>query len=372
MEPKGKVNIYQTIKWALQAMVKSLIPVILAGGKGERFWPLSRRDRPKQFLSLDGSGKSLLQATADRLSELSGDWEKLWVVTSAQLAQGVREQLPQLRSHNLLVEPEGRDTAPAVAWATLEIARSHGDDAVVGFFPADHWIEDPLAFQQTIDAATQLALAEASIVTLGITPGYPSTGYGYIEQGEQTGTFGGLPVYRVTRFTEKPDRETAQTFLDTGRFSWNSGMFIFRAGVVLDELRTHAPEIIGSIEEKGSAAYSQLAKKSIDYALMEKTQLAYVLPASFGWDDLGDWNALERLLKGDAANVELAHHVGMDTQGAILYASSEDEVIVTIGLEDVVVVRDRNVTLIVKKDRTQEIKQVLKVLQDDPKLSELL
>jgi mannose-1-phosphate guanylyltransferase len=353
-------------------MDKSLIPVILAGGKGERFWPLSRKHRPKQFLCLDGSGKSLLQATADRLSPLAGNPEKLWVVTSAHLAEGVREQLPQLPEETLLLEPEGRDTAPAVAWATLEIAQRYGEDAVVGFFPADPWIEDQQAFQQTIDAAAQMASAQASIVTLGITPSYPSTGYGYIEQGEQTGTFGGLPVYRVTRFTEKPDRETAQKFLDTGRFSWNSGIFIFRAGVVLEELRTHAPEIIKPLEEKGTAAYSQLPKKSIDYALMEKTQLAYVIPASFGWDDLGDWNAIERLLKGDAQNVELARHVGMDTHGAILYASGEDEVIVTIGLEDVVVVRDRNVTLIVKKDRTQEIKQVLKVLQDDPKLKDLL
>jgi len=353
-------------------MEKSLIPVILAGGKGERFWPLSRKHRPKQFLSLDGSGKSLLQATADRLSELAGSSQKLWVVTSAQLAQGVREQLPNLLEKNVLAEPEGRDTAPAVAWSTLEIARTYGEDAVVGFFPADHWIEDQQAFQQTIAAAAQLASTEAAIVTLGITPNHPSTGYGYIEQGEQTGTFGGLPVYKVSRFTEKPDRETAQKFLATGRFSWNSGMFIFRAGVVLDELRTYAPEIIGPLEEKGVEAYHQLPKKSIDYALMEKTQLAYVLPASFGWDDLGDWNAIERLLKGDAQNVELAKHVGMDTKGAILYASDEDEVIVTIGLEDVVVVRDRNVTLIVKKDRTQEIKQVIKVLQDDPKLQNLL
>ncbi len=353
-------------------MDKSLIPVILAGGKGERFWPLSRKHRPKQFLCLDGSGKSLLQATADRLTATAGNQEKLWVVTSAQLAEGAREQLPHLPEENLLLEPEGRDTAPAVAWSTLEIARKYGEDAVVGFFPADPWIEDQVAFQETIDAAAQVALAEASIVTLGITPSYPSTGYGYIEQGEQTGTFGGLPVYRVNRFTEKPDRETAETFLNSGRFSWNSGIFIFRAGVVLEELRTHAPEIIGPLEAKGVAAYPDLPKKSIDYALMEKTQLAYVIPASFGWDDLGDWNAIERLFRGDAKNVELAKHVGMDTQGAILYANGEDEVIVTIGLEDVVVVRDRNVTLLVKKDRTQEIKQVLKLLQDDPKLKDLL
>jgi mannose-1-phosphate guanylyltransferase len=354
-------------------MHSSLIPVILAGGKGERFWPLSRKHRPKQFLSLDGSGKSLLQATADRLLPLAGGWEKLWVVTSSQLANGVQQQLPQLPVENLLAEPEGRDTAPAVAWTTLEIAQRYGEDVVVGFFPADPWIEDQQGFQQTLHAATQLAATEEAIVTLGVKPSYPATGYGYIEQGEQTGTFGGLPVYRVNRFTEKPDRQTAQEFLATDRFSWNSGMFIFRAGVVLKELRTHAPEIINPLETQAAvAAYPQLPKTSIDYALMEKTQLAYVLPVDFGWDDLGDWNAIERLLKGDAANVELANHVGLDTQGTILYATDDDEVIVTIGLADVVIVRDRNVTLIVKKDRTQEIKQVLKLLQNDPKFTNLL
>jgi len=354
-------------------MHSSLVPVILAGGKGERFWPVSRKHRPKQFLSLDGSGKSLLQATADRLLPLAGGWEKLWVVTSSQLADGVQGQLPQLPVENLLAEPEGRDTAPAVAWTTLEIAKRYGEDVVVGFFPADPWIEDQQGFQQTLHAATQLAATEEAIVTLGVKPSYPATGYGYIEQGEQTGTFGGLPVYRVNRFTEKPDRQTAQEFLATDRFSWNSGMFIFRAGVVLKELHTHAPEIVKPLETQAAvAAYPQLPKTSIDYALMEKTQLAYVLPVDFGWDDLGDWNAIERLLKGDAANVELANHVGLDTQGTILYATDDDDVIVTIGLEDVVIVRDRNVTLIVKKDRTQDIKQVLKLLQNDSKFTNLL
>ena len=353
-------------------MNSPLIPVILAGGKGERFWPLSRKHRPKQFLSLDGSGKSLLQATAERLLPLSGCWENLWVVTSSQLAMGVQEQLPQLPRENILAEPEGRDTAPAVAWSTFEIAKRYGEDAAIGFFPADPWIDDQLKFQETLRAATQLASSEDAIATLGVKPNYPATGYGYIEQGEQTGTFGGLPVYRVNRFTEKPDRQSAEKFLATGRFSWNSGMFIFRAGVVLRELRIHAPEIIIPLEEKGTAAYPQLPKTSIDYALMEKTKLAYVLPVDFGWDDLGDWNAIERLLKGDAANVELATHMGLDTQGAILYATDEQDVIVTIGLEDVVIVRDRNVTLIVKKDRTQEIKQVLKILQNNPKYTDLL
>ena len=357
-------------------MNRSITPVILAGGKGERFWPLSRRHRPKQFLSLDGSGKSLLQATADRLLPLAGSWDDLWVITSAQLAEGVREQLPNLPDKNILVEPEGRDTAPAVAWATLEIAKASGEETVIGFFPADHWIADEPAFQKTIYAAAELASLEPAIVTLGVKPNYPSTGYGYIEQGEPAGisnkNFQDVAVYKVSRFTEKPNKEIAEQFLATGRFSWNSGMFIFRAGVVLSELEIHAPAIIHALKEQGVASYPQLEKKSIDYALMEKTQLAYVLPAEFGWDDLGDWNAIERLLKGDNVNVELASHVGLETVGCILHSSNSDEVIVTIGLEDLVVVRDGNVTLIVKKDRTQEIKQVLKTLQEEPKYQKLL
>lgn len=349
-----------------------MIPVILAGGKGERFWPLSRKHRPKQFLSLDGSGKSLLQATADRLLNLAGGWSGLWVITASHLADGVREQLPDLPPENLLVEPEGRDTAPAVAWATLEIAQRYGNDAVIGFFPADHWIGEQDRFEQTLRAAAELAVQQAAIATLGIQPTYPSTGYGYIEQGEAIGEFHQLTGYKVSRFTEKPDLPTAEQFLATGRFSWNGGMFIFPAGVVLSELKTYAPEILEPLRQQGVAAYPTLPKLSIDYALMEKTDRAYVVPVGFRWDDLGDWNAIERLLKDENPNVELAKHVGLDTQGALLYATNEDDLIVTIGLEDTVIVRDGKVTLIVKKDRTQDIKKLLKQLQENPQWADLL
>ncbi|HEY9764040.1 MAG TPA: mannose-1-phosphate guanylyltransferase [Trichocoleus sp.] len=353
-------------------MVK-IIPVILAGGKGERFWPVSRLKHPKQFLCLDGSGHSLLQATANRLLTLAGDWNSLWVITAGHLAEGVRSQLPQLPEENLLVEPQGRDTAPAVAWATLEVAKKHGEDAVVAFFPADHWIADETAFCQTLTCAAELAVAEGAIATLGISPTYPSTGYGYIEQGEDAGTYGSLNAYKVSRFTEKPDKETAEAFINSGRFSWNSGMFIFPASVMLNELKTHAAELMGPILEQGVEAYATLPKLSIDYAVMEKTDRAYVMPVSFGWDDLGDWNAVERLLKKpEDPNVELATHVGIDTTGSILYSANPDEVVVTIGLENVVVVRDGNATLIVHKDRTQDIKKAVKLLGDDDRLKHLL
>lgn len=352
-----------------------MIPVILAGGKGERFWPVSRIKRPKQFLSLDGSGRSLLQSTAERLLPLAGSWDGIWVITASHLAAGIKEQLPDLPDANLLVEVEGKDTAPAVAWATLEIAKRHGEDAVIGFFPADHWIAEQDKFLQTLKAAESLAIEHGAIATLGISPTYPSTGYGYIEQGDSVGESDGLTAYNVTRFTEKPDKETAESFIASGKFSWNAGMFIFQAGIALNELRTYAPEIIKPIEEKGASAYPELPKLSIDYAMMEKTQRACVVPVNFTWDDLGDWNAMERLhklQKGDTDNVELGQHVGRDTSGAVVYNTDDSELVVTIGLEDVVIVRDGKATLIVDKSRTQEIKQVLKTLKENPSYQDLL
>jgi len=355
-----------------QPMSTSIIPVILAGGKGERFWPVSRRQRPKQFLSLDGSGNTLLQSTANRVLHLTSGWDKIWVITSELLASGVQSQLPQLPSENCLVEPQGKDTAPAVAWATLEIANQYGDDAVIAFFPADHWIGDTIQFVQTITAAAELATSQSAIVTLGINPTYPSTGYGYIEQGETAGSYNDLKAYQVTRFTEKPDYETAESFIASQRFSWNSGMFIFRAGVVLQELQQYAPDILHPLQQQGKAAYADLPKNSIDYALMENTQLAYVIPCDFGWDDLGDWKALERLFKGDQANVEMGRHVGLDTKGSIVYSSDSEEVVVTLGLENLVIVRDREVTFVADKHRTHQIKQLLQKLQADNRFDKLL
>lgn len=352
------------------------IPIILAGGKGERFWPVSRLKRPKQFLCLDGGDRSLLQSTADRLLPLAS-WDSLFVITASHLAEGVREQLPDIPVDNILVEPQGRDTAPAVAWATLEVAKRYGEDAVCGFFPADHYITDEVRYCDTLRAASELAVSAGAIATLGITPTFPSTGYGYIEQGTPSGTFSAgsvsdLPAYKVSRFAEKPDKATAEKFLASGDYSWNSGMFIFPASVMIAELKAHAPEMTQALLEKGVEAYATLEKLSIDYAVMEKTDRAYVVPANFGWDDLGDWNAIERLLKGDDKNVEMCQHVGLDTADSILYSADPDEVIVTIGLEDVVVVRDGNATLIVKKDRTQDIKQAVKALGLEEKFQHLL
>jgi len=339
----------------------SFIPVILAGGKGERFWPLSRKDRPKQFLSLDGSGVSLLQATAERLLP-GGQWENLWIVTAEMIADLVQEQLPNLPNKNILVEPERRDTAAAIAWTCVELAKHYDENTVVAFFPADHWIGDEPKFLATLNQAADFVATKQAIATIGITPDNPATGYGYIEQGDAATD----DIFKVAQFREKPDVATAKSFLATGKFSWNSGIFLFSIGTALKELALHAPEILTPLEEKGTAAYGELPKISVDFALMEKTKNAYVLPAEFGWDDLGDWRSLERLLPpDDAKNVHVGNYQAFETDGSIVYSDNPDETIVTLGVSDVVVVRQGNVTIVMDKKRSQDIKKILGKLPEE-------
>lgn len=358
--------------------MSNFIPVILAGGSGERFWPLSRRHRPKQFLTLDESGRSLLQATSDRLARLSGGGDRVVVVTGNDYRSQVLEQLPEMPIENLLVEPMARDTAAAILYAALWVARDN-PQAVMGVFPADHRITDAVAFERVIGRAIEVAQASERLVTVGITPTFPSTGYGYIQQGEVLHP-GELPAFSVTRFTEKPDAATAQAFLNTGRYTWNSGMFIWCVRSILDAFEQHQPQLYAQLRQAMSVQASsarracigeifpQLEKISIDYAILEKSDRVVVIPAEFGWDDLGDWNALERLLKGEGDNVAVGRHVGLDTGGAILYTTNGDDLIATIGLDDVVVVRAEDVTLVVRKDRTQDIKKVVQQLKAHPEL----
>jgi mannose-1-phosphate guanylyltransferase len=209
------------------------------------------------------------------------------------------------------------------------------------------------------------------LITLGMAPQYPATGYGYIQQGPEAGLPG---VFQVQRFTEKPDAETARGFLASGGYHWNSGMFVWSVRAILRAFETLAPDLYGPMSEAARVrgglrqVYGHLPKISVDYAILERAQNVVVIPASFGWDDLGDWNALERLLKGDGGNVVVGRHVSLDTGGAILYTTGGDDLIATIGLEDVVVVRAGDVTLVVRKDRTQDIKQVVQQLKNTPEL----
>jgi mannose-1-phosphate guanylyltransferase len=351
----------------------TFVPVVLAGGSGERFWPLSRRAKPKQFLTLDGSNRSLIQATADRLEPLAKNGiDDIHIVTGQMHRALILEQLPELPLENMIVEPQARDTAAAVLLASLRVTKTYGRDAIIGIFPSDHRIGNPLEFQTTVERAIEAAQHSDAIVTLGMTPLYPAIGYGYIEAGEATSAY----VYAAQRFVEKPSLELAETYLAQGGFYWNAGMFIFRAEVMIEMFKLYANDLLKAFEAATTrvalkTAFESIRKVSIDYAILEPASLGgrvLVVPAQFEWDDLGDWNALARLLQGDHPNLAVGSHIGLDTSGAIMYTTTGDDLIVTLGLEDVLIVRDGAVTLVAHKGRTQDIKKLVERLRTEPNL----
>lgn len=356
-----------------QHAASPFVPVIMAGGRGQRFWPLSTVDRPKQFLDLERRGRSMLQATFDRLLPLAGVPERVYVATGSRYVPLVREQLPELPGSNVIVEPTGRDSAPAVALASLAISERLGD-VTLGFFASDHRIEDEAAFHAAVRSAIALAEAEAGLVTLGITPTRAATAYGYIELGARVG-----PGHRVRRFVEKPNADKAAAYVAAGTFAWNAGIFVWRSDAILRELDVFALDIVGPLraaiaQRRLSEVFPTLPARSIDYAVMEHTERAFVVPVDCGWDDVGDWVALERVLhsgageaSGAAPNTVVGRHVAFEASGNLVYTEHEDDVVVTVGVHDVVVVKRGNTVLLVAKDRLDEVKAVLSDEQLSPK-----
>lgn len=349
--------------------MKEFVAVIMAGGRGQRFWPLSTEARPKQFLDLGRDGRTLLQATVDRVLPLTEGYERLIVSTGERYVPLVREQIPRLPSENLIVEPLGRDSAPAVALASLEVQRRLGD-VVVGFFSADHRVEDQSGFSAAMTKAVGLAVETEGLVAVGIAPTHPATGYGYIEQGQPTGA-----GHKIAKFVEKPNRERAQHYVEGGRHLWNAGIFVWSTEAGLAELDRHSPQIVRPLRRAlydGLLAdvFPQLPKISIDYALMEKTDRAYVVRGEFDWDDIGDWVALERLLERgpEETNTVVGKHVGREAHGNIIYTGGSDDVVVTLGVDNLVVVKRGNTVLLVSKNRVQELKQLL----EDERVAELV
>ncbi|RDI95759.1 mannose-1-phosphate guanylyltransferase [Meiothermus sp. QL-1] len=316
------------------------LAVILAGGRGERFWPLSTPEQPKPFLRLFGP-KSLLETTGERLRGIFGE-ASVFVAAPPQLAPLVREHLPWLPEDNLLLEPEPKDTAFAVALALKRLP-----EGVLAFFPADHHVGDEQAFARDLEQALCAAAELPGLFTIGVPAAYPATGYGYLEKGAEVRP----GVYRVARFREKPNPELAEEFVASGRYYWNAGIYLAQRRVWLEEFQQHAPWVL---EGRGE-------KISLDYAVSEKSQRAYMVLATFPWDDLGDWTALERHFPKEGPNLALGRHLGLHTEGAIIYAP-EDELVVTIGLQDTVVVRHGKVTLLVRKDLVAELKKVARLL----------
>ncbi len=338
------------------------VAVIMAGGQGQRFWPLSTPERPKQFLDLQRTGRTLIQSTYDRVVGLAGDSNHVLVATAARYVPLVREQLPDVPRRNVLVEPMSRDSAPAIALANLLIERRFGD-VVAGFFSSDHLIGPGQGFGDVIRSAAETAQAENGLVTVGIKPTRPATGYGYIQTGKPVGN-----GHKVARFVEKPNLHIAETYLDSGDYLWNAGIFVWRVSAALAELDEYVPELMGPLrqavqEDRVEEVFPTLQRISIDYALMEHTTRAYVVPAAFQWDDIGDWVALERHMQhedlGHGANTVVGRHIGLDTSGNIVYTEDPEDVIVTLGVHDLVIVKRGHAILLVHKSRVEEIKTLL-------------
>lgn len=339
--------------------------VLLAGGKGERFWPRSTTDIPKQFLPMAGN-KSLLRNTFDRIAGFV-PVASIYVTTGARYGGLTRQELPELPAENLILEPEGRDTAPSLGLASLWVEQVD-PDAIMVALPADHHIIGEGKFRATLAAAVAAA-ADGGLVTLGVHPTRPETGYGYIQVGDAVGEHRGLPVHRALRFVEKPDARTAERYLASGDYLWNSGMFVWKVSSLRREIARHLPELHAVLEELAAAGdleamraalpevFRRAPKISIDYGVMEKSDQVYVVPAYFGWDDVGSWSAVERLRPRDEqGNCLTGDVVAYDSRNLIVEGGRR--VIATVGVSDLIVVDTDEALLVCHKSRAQDVKKV--------------
>lgn len=355
---------------------KNLFGVIMAGGKGTRFWPVSRETFPKQFLKLAGE-KSLLQSTVERLGGMVPQENFLVVTTGSQSDLALWQTRDLLSETCTIVEPEGKNTAPAIALAAFKI-RKRSKDGLMLVMPADHFISDPAAFQGAVKKAMPAA-REGYLVTFGIRPSRPETGYGYIKAGPAIKK----AVSKVEKFVEKPDAARAAGFLKDGSYYWNSGIFLFRAADILAEFKELMPSLYKALkkidkfldtDKEADAlrdAYRGLPSESIDYGIMEHSKKVAVVKADFSWSDIGSWNALDDVMEKDAGgNVLSGNHITLDTRDSIIFGSGR--LVAAIGLRDTVVVDTADATLICPKGRVQEVKDLVERLKKEGKQEYLL
>ena len=340
--------------------------VILSGGSGERFWPLSTSDRPKQFLSVFG-GKSLIRQAVDRVRGLVPS-ERILVVTADSLVKATRRELPELPRANVIAEPCRRDTAAAIATACGVVERRGGADAVAAVLTADQLMRDVPAFRRLLADAARAAAATDDIVTMGVAPDYPATGFGYIQVGEPVPLRTKTVFHRAVRFVEKPDAKTAAKYLATGRYAWNAGMFVWKVATMKAAFLAGAPALAileAAVADKKNRVpavletlYPQLPRISIDYAVMEKAKNILVSRTAFGWDDVGTWSAADRHLATDARrNVVKGNVTLLDVTDAV--AISEGPHVAVLGVKDLVVVSTKDSVLVAAKDRVQDLKKLL-------------
>ncbi len=331
-----------------------LYGIILAGGFGERFWPKSQPDIPKQLLSITGK-KTLLEETLDRIAPLIPK-ERILIVTNKNIGTKILSVVPTLGPENIIIEPMRKNTAPAIGLAALYL-KNKDKDAVMAVLPADHFIPDKERFLEILSIAYEIAKEKENLITFGITPTRPEIGYGYIEVGKKVATKNGISIYEVNSFREKPNLNTAKEFLSKGGYLWNSGMFIWHVEAILDAFSKFMPEYLEQIEE----FYQQVENISIDFGIMEKAKNILMIEGDFTWDDVGSWRALERIYPEDENNnIVLGKHIGIDTQNCIVVG--EEKLVATIGISNLIVVNTNEATFICPKERAEEVKKIVERL----------
>lgn len=342
--------------------------VILAGGIGSRFWPRSRKQKPKQMLNIFGAN-TLLQDTIARISPLVAP-QQTWIVTTRELAPALKQQLPELKDDNFIIEPVGRNTAPCIGLAAMKLVQ-RDLDAVMVVMPADHLISQPDRFQACLEQAIATAKQDDSLVTIGIRPTHPETGYGYIQFNPKRQKSSG--AYEVVTFAEKPNLETARRFLASGDFLWNSGMFIWTAKRILAEIESSMPELYASLSEiaklKGPDAewqfthiYSGIRAISVDYGVMERARNVAVVKGDFSWTDIGNWAEVYRLSpKDENGNVNLNGHVMVDARNC--YIDSPDRFVTLVGVHDLIIINTGDALLICDRNHAQDVKKAVEYME---------
>lgn len=344
--------------------------LIMAGGKGERFWPRSRVNCPKQFIDISGCGKTMIQLTVDRILPMV-KMEDIYIATNESYKDLVKKQLPGISEENILCEPVGRNTAPCIGLGAAYMLKKN-EDAVMLVLASDHLIKYEDIFRNVLKEAVAIAEEKENIVTIGITPDCPETGYGYIKKNSAISKGN---ANAVECFVEKPDRETAQKYLDSGDYFWNSGMFVWKASTVITSMQKYMPDVyehlmkisdsIGTDAEKDVLVkeFTEMRSESVDYGIMEKAQDIYVIPGQFGWDDVGSWLAVERIKGTDTEGNTLSGNVvTVNSKNCII--EGKEKLIATVGLDGIVVVDTDDVTLIGDKIHMGEIKQILAGLRE--------
>lgn len=343
--------------------------LIMAGGRGERFWPKSRKSLPKQFLSLTDDGRTMIQLTVERIRPLV-DIEDIYISTNRDYKELVADQLPEIRPENILCEPVGRNTAPCIGLGAVHIAKKY-DDALMMVLPSDHLIKYQKMYLHALKDACAVAQRDRNLVTIGIMPDYPETGYGYIKFRPEETDEG---AYAVDGFVEKPDLNTARAYLETEEYLWNSGMFIWKTSTILKNLEVYLPEIYQGLCSIGEAIGTDMEEQvlertfqvfqaeSIDYGVMEKARNIYILSGAFGWDDVGSWLAVSRIKRSnELGNVVDGNVVTVNTRNTTIQGGGK--LIAAVGLEDMIVVDSEDALLICEKDHAGDIKKVLENLR---------